>query len=202
MAHLVTSILYTETLWLTKKVCKWVSATKEFPEDIIWVAECELFVEVISIVKVAPWNIMTTKIDVNCVHQPKNKSKPITICTYKIQVSVTVYFHLLGHLHLFHSTSATLLLNYPTVNSVGTGCRPPNLMGHWNHIWCIWHPFQTVLLATEIIFKAYTKPALCFGLICYFANPSGKLKRALNDSKSNSGRIRETWTNNEQWDHF
>ncbi len=26
---------------LTKEVCKWILSTKEFPEDILWIAECE-----------------------------------------------------------------------------------------------------------------------------------------------------------------
>lgn len=39
---------------LTKKVCERVSATKEFPEDVIWVAECEGVVEVVSIVVMVP----------------------------------------------------------------------------------------------------------------------------------------------------
>lgn len=47
-------LVYTEEVLLTKKVCKWVSATKEFPENIFWVAECELFVEMISIVEMSP----------------------------------------------------------------------------------------------------------------------------------------------------
>lgn len=31
-------------------MCKWVTATEEFPEDVLRVAECEVFVEMISIV--------------------------------------------------------------------------------------------------------------------------------------------------------
>ena len=51
---------------LTKKVSKRVPATEEFPEDIFWVAECELIMEMISIVEVTPWNIMFMKTHVNC----------------------------------------------------------------------------------------------------------------------------------------
>lgn len=47
-------LLYTEIERLTKKVCKWVSATEEFPEDVFWVAECEAFMEMVSVVEMAP----------------------------------------------------------------------------------------------------------------------------------------------------
>lgn len=39
---------------LTQKICKRVSATKEFPEYVLWVAECEGFVEMVSIVEMTP----------------------------------------------------------------------------------------------------------------------------------------------------
>lgn len=38
----------------TEEVCKWVAASEEFPEDVIWVAECEMFVEMLSVVEMAP----------------------------------------------------------------------------------------------------------------------------------------------------
>lgn len=41
---------------LTKKVCKWVPASEEFPEDVLWVAERERFLEVVTIVEMTPWN--------------------------------------------------------------------------------------------------------------------------------------------------
>lgn len=47
-------LFYTDRVLLTKQVCKWVSATEEFPEYIFWVAECELFMEMLSIVEMAP----------------------------------------------------------------------------------------------------------------------------------------------------
>ena len=36
---------------LTKEVSKRVSASKEFPEDVVWVSECERFLEMISVVE-------------------------------------------------------------------------------------------------------------------------------------------------------
>lgn len=53
---------------LTKKVCKRVSGTKEFPENIFWVTERERFMEMLSIVEVRPWNIKSVKSDVKSVH--------------------------------------------------------------------------------------------------------------------------------------
>ncbi len=44
--------LYGETELLTKEV-EWVSASKEFPEDVFWVAECERFMEMFSVVEMA-----------------------------------------------------------------------------------------------------------------------------------------------------
>lgn len=39
-------------LWkmLTEEICKWISTTKEFPEDILWITECEAATEVITII--------------------------------------------------------------------------------------------------------------------------------------------------------
>lgn len=39
---------------LTEEVCERVSAAEEFPEDVFWVAECEVVVEGLSIVVMAP----------------------------------------------------------------------------------------------------------------------------------------------------
>ena len=47
-------LLHTETIRLTEKVCKRVSASEEFPEDVVWVTECERFVEMISVVEMSP----------------------------------------------------------------------------------------------------------------------------------------------------
>lgn len=47
-------VSYTQIVLLTKKVRKWVSATKEFPEDIVRITECEWLVEMLSIVEMAP----------------------------------------------------------------------------------------------------------------------------------------------------
>lgn len=38
----------------TEKVCKRVAASEEFPEDVLWVAECERFMEMVSIVEMTP----------------------------------------------------------------------------------------------------------------------------------------------------
>lgn len=37
---------------LTKEVCKRISAAEEFPENILWITECEPATEVITVVKV------------------------------------------------------------------------------------------------------------------------------------------------------
>ncbi|TNN42627.1 hypothetical protein EYF80_047182 [Liparis tanakae] len=41
---------------LTEEVRERVAAAEEFPEDVVRVAECELVVEVVPVVEVAPWN--------------------------------------------------------------------------------------------------------------------------------------------------
>lgn len=40
---------------LTEEICKWISSPKEFPEDVLWITECEPATEVISVVIMPSW---------------------------------------------------------------------------------------------------------------------------------------------------
>lgn len=38
---------------LTKEICKWISASEEFPENVIWVSECKAAAS--KVTEVASW---------------------------------------------------------------------------------------------------------------------------------------------------
>lgn len=57
---------------LTKEVSERVSASKEFSEDVVWVSECERFLEMISVVEMPSWN-MSIKTDVSSTNRTRRK---------------------------------------------------------------------------------------------------------------------------------
>jgi hypothetical protein len=40
---------------LTEEICKWISSPEEFPEDVLWITECEPTTEVICVVIMPSW---------------------------------------------------------------------------------------------------------------------------------------------------